>query len=263
MEFDPEVRGRMWAAMSGTHDLPRPKMWRRISPERYRGGVCRSDDGGKTWQPMTNGLPQTAATDVLLDRRSPKSARVLYVAGFGRGVFRSDDGGATWAAKNQGLPEREPFAWRITQDRDGVLYLVIARRSEDGSIGNALDGALYRSRDRAETWEKVTLPDGVNGPNGLTIDPADPRRLYLAAWARRGARNGRHLPLHRSRRHLEARPRGRPACLRRHRRPAQARCTLRVRLRIGGVALGRSRPDVEANPRLRFQVGPSRGPRSR
>jgi photosystem II stability/assembly factor-like uncharacterized protein len=24
----------------------------------------------------------------------------------------------------------------------------------------------------------------VNGPNGLAVDPADPRRLYLAAWAR-------------------------------------------------------------------------------
>ena len=26
MEFDPHVRGRLWAVMSGVHDLPRPKM---------------------------------------------------------------------------------------------------------------------------------------------------------------------------------------------------------------------------------------------
>jgi photosystem II stability/assembly factor-like uncharacterized protein len=190
LEFDPDVRGRMWAAMSGTHDLPRPKMWRRNSPDRYRGGVCRSDDGGKTWQPMTNGLPQTAATHVLLDRRSPREARTLYVAGFGKGVFRSDDGGANWSAKSKGLPGREPFAWRLAQDSEGVLYLVVARRSEDGSIGDERDGALYRSRDRAETWETLNLPDGSNGPNGLAVDPSDPRRLYLAVWARRGARDG-------------------------------------------------------------------------
>jgi len=30
----------------------------------------------------------------------------------------------------------------------------------------------------------VRLPDGVNGPNGIAIDPRDPARLYLAAWAR-------------------------------------------------------------------------------
>jgi photosystem II stability/assembly factor-like uncharacterized protein len=190
LEFDPDVRGRMWAAMSGTHDLPRPKMWRRTSPERYRGGICRSDDGGKTWTPQTSGLPQTAATHVLLDRRSPRTARTLYVAGFGRGVFRSDDGGANWALKNKGLPENEPFAWRLVQDNEGVLYLVIARRSEDGSIGNAGDGALYRSRDRAETWEPVKLPEGSNGPSGISIDPKDPRRLYLAVWARKGVRDG-------------------------------------------------------------------------
>jgi hypothetical protein len=27
----------------------------------------------------------------------------------------------------------------------------------------------------------------VNGPNSVTIDPADPKRLYLSAWQRRGA----------------------------------------------------------------------------
>lgn len=184
VEFDPEVKGRMWAVMSGTHDLPRPKMWRRTQPERFRGGVCRSDDGGNTWTPQTNVIPQTAATHILLDKRSPKNARVLYVTGFGRGVYKSDNGGATWALKNNGLPIHEPFAWRFSQSSNGTLYLVLARRSEDGSIGNDLDGSLYRSVNGAETWEKVPLPDGVNGPNGIQIDPANANRLYLAAWGR-------------------------------------------------------------------------------
>jgi photosystem II stability/assembly factor-like uncharacterized protein len=184
VEFDPEVKGRLWAVLSGTHDLPRPKMWRRTSPERFRGGVCRSDDGGETWTAQTNGIEQTAATHILLDRRSPRNARVLYVAGFGRGVYKSSDGGVTWALKNNGLPAREPFAWRLAQGGDGTLYLVIARRSENGSIGNDLDGALYRSRNGAESWERVALPSGVNGPNGLQVDLSDPKRLYLAAWGR-------------------------------------------------------------------------------
>lgn len=181
--FDPEVRGRIWAVMSGTHDLPRPKMWRRTPVSRFRGGVVRSDDGGKTWRPLTNGMPQTAATHIFIDRRAGSSRR-LFVTGFGTGVFRSDDGGDTWNLKNSGLPT-EPFAWRMAQDRDGALYVVIARRSEDGSIGSSGDGALYRSRNGGDSWEKVALPEGVNGPNGLAIDPADPRRLYLAAWRRK------------------------------------------------------------------------------
>jgi photosystem II stability/assembly factor-like uncharacterized protein len=73
---------------------------------------------------------------------------------------------------------------------DGTLYVVIARRSEDGSIGNSGDGALYRSRDSAEHWQAVQLPQGVNGPNGLAVDPKSPERLYLAAWARASGTHG-------------------------------------------------------------------------
>ena len=182
--FDPTVKGRVWGVMSYVHDLPRPKMWRRTSPDRYDGGVCISDDGGKTWRPASEGMPPTAATHILLDPTSPVGARVLYVTCFGKGVFKSVDGGKTGALRNQGLPDAEPFAWRLARDKDGVLYLIVARRSEDGSFGNAQDGALYRSRDGAEHWEKIALPKGLNGPNGLAIDPKDPKRLYLAAWGR-------------------------------------------------------------------------------
>jgi photosystem II stability/assembly factor-like uncharacterized protein len=129
-------------------------------------------------------MPPTAATHILLDPTSPTDARVLYVTGLGKGVFKSVDGGKTWALKNEGLPASEPFAFRLARDKNGVLYLVVARRSEDGSFGNAQDGALYRSRDGAENWEKILLPEGVNGPNGISIDPDDVNRLYLAAWGR-------------------------------------------------------------------------------
>lgn len=190
LAFDPKVRGRMWSVNSGTHDLPRPKMWRHTDPDRYKGGVCISEDGGKTWKKSNTGMDQTAATHILLDPKSPVNARVLYVAGFGRGVYKSSDGGKTWSLKNHGITQRQPFAWRLSLAPDGTLYLVIARRSEDGSIGNANDGALYRSRDGAEHWESVALPDGVNGPNALTVDPTSPERLYLAAWARASGVHG-------------------------------------------------------------------------
>jgi photosystem II stability/assembly factor-like uncharacterized protein len=185
MEFDPDVRGRIWAAASFTHDLPRPKMWRDGAVSTYRGGIVRSEDGGRTWRKSNAGMPETATTYVMLDPKSPKSARTLYAAGFGKGVYKSVDDGRTWTLKNLGIAGEEPFAWRISRTIEGRLYLVVARRSEDGSIENAADGALYSSTDAAEHWGRVALPDGVNGPNGLTVDTADPKRLYLAAWRRR------------------------------------------------------------------------------
>ncbi len=188
--FDPDVRGRMWSVNSYTHDLPRPKMWRHNSVLNYKGGVCISDDGGKNWTKSNTGMDETAATHILLDPTSPVKARVLYVSGFGRGVYKSSDGGHTWALKNTGITQEEPFAWRLARASNGTLYVVIARRSEDGSFDNAGDGALYRSTDGAEHWQPVSLPEGTNGPNGLAIDPQTPDRLYLAAWARAAGEHG-------------------------------------------------------------------------
>jgi photosystem II stability/assembly factor-like uncharacterized protein len=182
LAFDPEVRGRVWGAFSGTHDIPRPKMWRRTDPERFDGGVGVSDDGGRTWTPSWTQMPEAAVTHVLLDPASPKERRTLYACAFGRGVYKSVDGGRTWTVENTGLEQRQPFAWRLTRAPDGTLYLVVARRSERGRIGDEGDGALYVSTDAAARWTRLPLPAGTNGPNALTLDPADARRLYLSAW---------------------------------------------------------------------------------
>jgi photosystem II stability/assembly factor-like uncharacterized protein len=179
--FDPQVKGRVWGAFSGVHDLPRPKMWRSRDPLGYVGGVGVSNDGGTSWQASNAGMPSTSITHLLLDPSSPAGARTLYACAFGRGVDKSTDDGKSWTLKNQGIEGPKPFAWRITRADDGTLYLVVARRS-DGDYGQGGDGALYRSRDGAEHWEKINLAADVNGPMGLTLDPRDNRRMYLAAW---------------------------------------------------------------------------------
>ena len=184
MVFDPEVRGRIWAAMSRTHDLPRSKMWKRQSVSNYDGGIMLSEDGGQSWRKSNNGMAATAPTHIILDPKSKPGSRILYVAAFGRGVYKSVDDGKNWTLKNNGIAGNEPFAWRLALASSGELYLIVARRSDDGSIANENDGAIYRSSDGAEHWTRVALPAGTNGPNGIAIDPHDSKRLYLAAWGR-------------------------------------------------------------------------------
>jgi photosystem II stability/assembly factor-like uncharacterized protein len=183
LAFDPEVKGLMWGAFSGIHDLPRPKMWRQGDfLERAKGGVAVSTDGGRTWTPSNSGMDETAVTYVLLDPTSPVGQRTLYACGFGMGVYKSTDNGKTWQLKIEGIKEVDPFAWRMTRANDGALYLILARGNE-GIFGDASgSGALYKSLDGAEHWEKLRLPEGTDGPNGLTLDPRDNRRMYLAAW---------------------------------------------------------------------------------
>lgn len=182
--FDPQVPGRMWAAMSGTHDLPRPKMWRHRSPSEYVGGICVSEDGGRTWKASSEGMPETAPTSLLLDPESSPGHRTLWAATMGHGIYRSRDDGRSWVPVNDGIKQQNALAWRLERDPTGILYAQIARRSEDGSIGNDGDGALYRSTDRGSHWEALHLPQGANGPNGIAVDPQNPKRIYLALWAR-------------------------------------------------------------------------------
>ncbi|RIH65472.1 hypothetical protein D1164_10150 [Mariniphaga sediminis] len=184
LTFDPDVPGKAWAAMSGTHDLPRPKMWRRDGIARFTGGVVMTVDGGKSWSPVSADIGEAAITHILIDPTSNKESRTLYSCAFGKGVYKSTDGGINWQLKNRGLKNEEPFAWRIVRREDGVLFLIQSRRSDDGSIGTKGDGAIYRSDDHAESWNPIHLPSGTNGPTSLVIDPEDPACLLLSAWGR-------------------------------------------------------------------------------
>ncbi|MCE5269664.1 hypothetical protein LLH00_00075 [bacterium] len=181
LTFDPTVKGRVYSVWGNGHDLPRLKMFRRPGfVERFQGGVAVSEDGGRSWKPSSAGMPENSdCAHILLDPDSPAEARVLYVCATGRGVFKSVDGGASWATANTGLGA-DLNSWEISRLPDGTLYLIVMRALDDH--GRTVPGALYASRDKAASWEKMSLPAGVSGPNSLTFDPTDPKRLYLSCW---------------------------------------------------------------------------------
>ena len=183
--FDPDIKGRVWAAMSDVHDLPRPKMWRRRGVAGFEGGILLSDDSGRSWKAVSNDIGESAVTHILVERSVNQKPRSIYACAFGKGVYKSVDDGKSWTMKNNGIDGKEPFAWRITENKkNDELFLTVCRRSDDGSIGNELDGAVYRSGDGAESWRRMKLPDGTNGPMSLVIDPENNDRLLLSAWGR-------------------------------------------------------------------------------
>ena len=188
VQFDPGVKDKLWSAWGSYHDLPKLKMtrlkgWRK----RAVGGVAVSVDGGRSWTVSSEGLPENAPTTcILLDENSPVGARTLYAAVYGTGVFKSADDGKTWTIKNSGIEQEMPNAWEIVKADDGTLYLVVAFDVifDDGSGNRALkDGALYRSTDGAESWQKVILPADVHFPNSVEVDPGNSELIYLACWA--------------------------------------------------------------------------------
>jgi hypothetical protein len=79
-------------------------------------------------------------------RRVPRGDRTLYATAFGRGVYKSTGQRAHLACcRTRASSSASRSRGGITRSPDGALYLVVARRSERGRIGDADDGALYRS----------------------------------------------------------------------------------------------------------------------
>ena len=71
-----------------------------------RPHVFRTGDYGRTWQPISAGLPKDSPVFVV---REDPNARGLLFAGTGRGLFYSPDGGATWREMKSGFPPAPVF----------------------------------------------------------------------------------------------------------------------------------------------------------
>src|SRR5262249_11485790 len=127
------------------------------------------------------GIPANAiCTNVLVDAGSDVNARTVYTSVFDKGVYRSTDGGKNWVKKNNGLGDNL-FAWQLRQNSQGRLYVLCSRGKRNDQV---VDGVIYFSDDHAETWKQLTLPNGINGPHDLLLDPVNPSLLYVSCWPR-------------------------------------------------------------------------------
>jgi len=181
IEFDPEVKGRVWSVWANAHDLPRDKMFGRDGFDRFSGGVAVSYDNGNTWEKSNSGIPENSiCTNVMLDPDSPVDSRTLFVSVFDKGVYKSVDGGQHWKKSNNGF-ENNLLAWQLRRNSNGRIFILFTR----GRIqGRTIDGAVYYSDDQADTWKYLPLPDSVNAPHDLLIDPKNADRMYLSCWPR-------------------------------------------------------------------------------
>ncbi len=162
-------------------------------------GVYRTTDGGESWEQVLHRDADTGAIDLVMD---PNDPRTLYAAlyqrrrtvfgfsasGEGSGLYRTLDGGETWTELTEGLPEGDKGRMGVDVYA-GDSHLVYA--SVEGS--SARERGLYRSRDRGESWERVS----DNNPRPMyfsmvRIDPSNPDRVYMGGVAFQVSDDGGH-----------------------------------------------------------------------
>jgi len=148
------------------------------------GGVWKSDDYGRTWNPIFDAQPSQSIGAIAI---APSDANILYVASgeglhrpdlsVGNGIYKSTDAGKTW--QHLGLRDGQQFPSLAVDPRDPnkVFAAVLGH-----PYGPNDERGIYRSTDGGATWAKVLFKDANTGGSQVVIDPTNPDVVYAALW---------------------------------------------------------------------------------
>lgn len=133
-----------------------PKQPDRLYRQCYNG-TYRSDDRGKHWIEISQGLPSDFGYVIVVNPQDPDMVYVIpeqsshlrtTVDGKLR-VYRSSNGGADWEPLTHGLPQEHAYVTvlREAMDCDGL--------SPNGVYFGTSSGHLFGSHDNGEHWELI------------------------------------------------------------------------------------------------------------
>jgi photosystem II stability/assembly factor-like uncharacterized protein len=171
LAFDPETPGKIWGAFSDSHDIPNYNAIGGGHRTDRDGGVCLSTNFAAAWQRSNQGLPNHPVTSVVVDPHSTRNHRTLYASVFGDGVFKSADDGATWSKSSEGIADpANRRVCRLLLHADETLLVLVTGQKTGGRW--APGAGVYRSRDSAAHWERITASREFAWPKDITVDPA-------------------------------------------------------------------------------------------
>ncbi len=171
------------------------------------GGVWKSTDFGRTWQPIFDNEPSGSIGALAV---APSNPDIIYVGSgeglrrpdlsVGDGMYKSTDAGNTW--QHLGLRDAQQIASIIVDPKDPNRVFVAAMGHPYGP--NAERG-VFRSLDGGQTWQKVLYKDENIGAADLAFDPRNSQIIFADMWASRrppwttgGAYNGSGSGLYKS-----------------------------------------------------------------
>jgi photosystem II stability/assembly factor-like uncharacterized protein len=159
-------QGPQWAPGAGgmcLHTIVQdPRDPNRIFVAISAAGVFRTDDGGKTWKPVTKGLrsgeipTETAEVGHCVHRIAmhPSRPDTLFMQKHWD-VMRTDDAGESWQEVSGNLPTDFGFPIDVHAHEPETIYVVPIKSDSEHFVP---EGKLrvYRSRSGGNEWEALT-----------------------------------------------------------------------------------------------------------
>jgi photosystem II stability/assembly factor-like uncharacterized protein len=204
------MAGNASAQQSVAPSLYRSMAWRYIGPMRggrtvgvsgvvgdpyvyyiaaVDGGVWKTQDAGRTWQPMFDREPVGSIGALAV---APSNPNVIYAGSgeglqrpdlsVGNGIYKSTDAGKTWT--NTGLRDGQQIGSIAVDPHDPNRVFVAVLGHPYGP--NSQRG-IYRSTDGGATWQRVLYENANVGGFDVVVDPHDVNVVYATLWAARQA----------------------------------------------------------------------------
>ena len=172
-------RGGRVAAATGVPGRPNEFYFGAVN-----GGVWKSIDAGRIWQPIFDSQPVASIGAIAV---APSDHRVIYVGsgestlrdsvGYGNGMYKSTDAGKSWT--HIGLADTQHIG-KIAVDPRNPNRLFVA------AIGHLYaandERGVFRSLDGGRNWQKVLFRNADVGAVEVVIDPVNPQVVYAGLW---------------------------------------------------------------------------------
>ncbi|MGI9089265.1 MAG: WD40/YVTN/BNR-like repeat-containing protein [Chthoniobacterales bacterium] len=175
-------RGGRTRAISGVPSQPNLFYMAQVN-----GGVFKTTDFGRTWQPIFDDQPTGSIGALAVSISNPE---VIYVGSgeglhrpdlsVGDGIYKSVDAGKTWT--HLGLRDGQQIA-QIALDPHNPDRLFVAVAGHP--YGPNEERGIFRSLDGGKNFEKVLYKDENTGGGDVQIDPANSEIVYASLWEAR------------------------------------------------------------------------------
>ena len=185
-------------------------------------GLFKTEDGGKTWKKMTNGLPDDGKTGAIDLVMHPEDPDILYVGFWQRlrqawrfdsggpnsGIYKTTDAGSTWVKLTQGIPEGDlgRIGLAISRSNPDVLMAIVEHSYQpQASIREGqtqkpnpeyedmtkLGTGIYRSEDGGATWmyqNRINVRPFYY--SHIYLNPLDDKLVYYLATSMQYSEDG-------------------------------------------------------------------------